>query len=72
MLNVKIRFKGACPKHPRYNPSEGEAGLKGNCIICWGLCDVFMLAQKLENCIRDANARIGDEYSQGRVSSLKK
>jgi hypothetical protein len=58
MLNVKIKFKGCCPLHPRYDPADGERGIKANCSACWALCDVYMIAQKLENCIRDAKARL--------------
>ena len=32
---MALKINIACPKHPRYNPVEGElAGIKGGCVLC--------------------------------------
>jgi hypothetical protein len=45
MLTLKIKFKGSCEKHPRYDPSaDGEAGIKGGCLRCTTLLEVWTSA----------------------------
>jgi hypothetical protein len=41
-LDIFIRQKLSCPRHPRYNPErEGEAGIKGGCMICSELLQLW-------------------------------
>ena len=30
-----------CPHHPRYNPIAGEIGIKGGCVKCMGLLELY-------------------------------
>jgi hypothetical protein len=35
MLAIRYRWKGKCPKHPRYDPVKGgEGAIKGTCPTC--------------------------------------
>lgn len=34
---TKIRWHGACPKHPRYNPEKGVGAIKAGCGFCYQL-----------------------------------
>ncbi len=59
MLTIKIKSKLACPKHPKFNPQEGESGIKGGCIRCFAIHDVWFKLQSLQDVIRKAEAIIG-------------
>jgi hypothetical protein len=42
MLKVQTKWKGACPRHRRYNPAlEGEGGIAGGCRLCTMLMNVW-------------------------------
>jgi hypothetical protein len=47
-LRVKVNFKISCPKHRRYDPAEdGEAGIKGGCVVCNALLGLYQEAIRL-------------------------
>jgi hypothetical protein len=37
MLDLKLTFHAACPKHPVYRPSDGRGAIRGGCIYCEAL-----------------------------------
>lgn len=39
-IKAKLKAKGKCPIHPRYNPEKGEHDVKGGCKHCLALIDV--------------------------------
>ncbi len=42
MLVIRHRWKGKCPKHPRYDPRKhGEAAIRGACPTCTLLWMVY-------------------------------
>jgi hypothetical protein len=47
-VRVKVNFKISCPKHRRYDPAQdGEAGIKGGCIICTLMLGLHQQSLKL-------------------------
>lgn len=37
VIQVKLRLKGKCPHHPRYNPEHGPGAIRGGCQYCQAL-----------------------------------
>jgi hypothetical protein len=54
--SVKIRsrkFDGRCARHKRYNPAiDGRGGIKGGCVRCSLLFDIWETSLKLNQLIR--------------------
>ena len=48
-LNLKLRIKGSCPAHPRYNPEQGQGAIRGNCQHCLALYAVTQARDQLHN-----------------------
>ena len=47
------KFEGRCAKHKRYNPAvDGRGGIRGACIRCTLLCDIWESSLKLNQLIR--------------------
>lgn len=64
MYQVKIQFKGTCPHHRNYSPvREGEGGIKGGCVYCFALQDVWMIAQRLKAKMNEADAVLKGEIT---------
>jgi hypothetical protein len=40
-VRMKLRLKGRCSKHPRYNPEQGEGVIRGGCSQCLALYQVI-------------------------------
>ena len=40
-VRMKLRLKGRCSKHPRYNPEQGEGVIRGGCSHCLALYQVI-------------------------------
>jgi hypothetical protein len=40
-VRMKLRLKGRCSKHPRYNPEQGEGVIRGGCPHCLALYQVI-------------------------------
>jgi hypothetical protein len=36
-VHMKLRLKGKCPRHPGYNPEQGEGLIRGACSRCYAL-----------------------------------
>lgn len=47
MYTDTIKIKLKCPKHPRFNPLQGEGSIKGNCGECVALNSLFRLIRQL-------------------------
>jgi hypothetical protein len=39
-IHIKIKLKGKCPKHPRFNPEIGQGAIRGGCRECLALYQV--------------------------------
>lgn len=66
MLFIRYRWKGKCPRHPRFDPRKhGEAAIKGGCSLCRMLLAVYAAHRKTIE-----HATIFDEIDRvGAVSS---
>lgn len=40
VVKTKLKARGKCPIHPRFNPERGERDVKGGCKSCLALIDV--------------------------------
>ena len=51
MLNIRYRWKGKCPNHPRYDPAlDGEGAIKGNCPTCsllFRVCEAHRMTKEI-------------------------
>lgn len=48
MYKETLKLHTTCPKHPKYSPSKGEGAIRGGCIYCNKLLDIFRDAQRLK------------------------
>ncbi len=49
---IKLRWHGACPKHPHFNPERGGGAIKGGCIFCHQLVQVQEKAAALHDTMK--------------------
>lgn len=49
VLRLKLRLKGKCPNHPRYNPELGPGAIRGGCQHCLALYAVTQARDQLHN-----------------------
>ncbi len=49
MLKLRIKANVKCQKHPAFDPAKngGRGGVKGGCIICQSICDLWVASEKL-------------------------
>lgn len=41
-LQIKLKWKGHCERHPKYNPEKtGQGGIRGGCPQCESLLEIF-------------------------------
>lgn len=53
MLKIgTLRWKGKCGRHPHYDPSEGEAAIKGACSRCYALLEIHLHHRRLMELMR--------------------
>jgi hypothetical protein len=53
-----IRWKGRCPKHPRYHPQkDGLGGIKGGCRRCELLLEIYNQHSLLIRLVREFGTR---------------
>ena len=61
---MKIRsrnFDGRCARHKRYNPAvDGRDGIRGACVRCTLLCDIWEASLKLNQLIRKFDPNYDD------------
>jgi radical SAM superfamily enzyme len=49
MYEVKLKFKGSCPKHTHYNPErDGRSAIRGGCLMCEHLAFMFYYVTQFE------------------------
>jgi hypothetical protein len=55
MLKIgTVKWKGRCGKHPVYDPEQdGEGGIRGGCVRCALLLDIFQHHTRLVRAIRE-------------------
>lgn len=57
MYQLRIDIREKCPRHPRYDPRQGQGAIRGACILCSGLWRLHLAAdeahRRLEVPIRD-------------------
>lgn len=61
MLTIKVKWKGKCPRHPKFDPSKDPNGIKGGCLACWALSDCYLVSIKFLETLADAARRIGGD-----------
>ena len=49
VIQVKLRLRGKCPQHPRYNPELGPGAIRGGCAHCQALYAVTQARDQLHN-----------------------
>lgn len=49
MLDLTVRFKAACPRHPRFRPQQGWEAIRGGCPHCERLLVAFGKIIKARN-----------------------
>jgi hypothetical protein len=53
-----VRWKGRCPKHPRYSPErDGRGGIRGGCQRCEMLLEIYTHHAALVRLIREFGTR---------------
>jgi hypothetical protein len=69
-----VRWRGKCPKHPRFDPSiDGIGAIKGNCQKCNELMDIFhhhQEALRLMRSFRPAQTKVKVEPMEDLQQSL--
>lgn len=71
MLDLKLRFHESCPKHPCYQPQQGQGAIIGGCIYCTGLFHVWHSMLKLSQAITEFQ-QLMDRYQAKQVRSVPK
>lgn len=56
MLNVFIRGRVRCPKHPRFRPQAGVWAVKGGCPICYQEALLYDAAATLQRGLEQLQA----------------
>lgn len=53
MLKVgTLRWKGRCSRHPKYDPNDGEAAIRGACNRCYALLEIHRQHRRLLELMR--------------------
>jgi hypothetical protein len=52
-LHIKMKVKGKCPKHPRFNPEMGEGAIRGGCPDCSALYQVVEARDRATRALRE-------------------
>ena len=60
---VKFKWKGTCPKHPRYNPDQGENAIRGGCEFCHALLAISRTIDRAADASRAYEYKVRD-YNQ--------
>lgn len=47
-----LRWKGRCKRHPRYDPVDGEAAIRGGCEKCHALLEIYAQHRQLVEMLR--------------------
>ena len=52
-VHIKLKLKGKCPKHPRFNPELGRGAIRGGCPECMALCQVVAARDRAAAALRE-------------------
>ena len=53
MLRIgTVRWRGKCSRHPMFDPQMGEGAVKGGCVKCTSLVEIYQLHQKMMGLMR--------------------
>lgn len=60
MLKLRVRANLKCPQHPSFDPARngGRGGVKGGCVVCGTLCDLWLAGEKLNLEVRMLETRV--------------
>jgi len=66
MLTLTLKlFRRACRKHPGFNPAlDGRGAVKGGCVACNLLCDVYEKHQELTRMLDAADIQTARQREQ--------
>jgi hypothetical protein len=51
-VRLKLRLKGKCSKHPRFNPELGQGAVRGGCRECLALYQVVAARDRAAAALR--------------------
>ena len=51
-IHIKMKLKGKCPKHPRFNPELGRGAIRGGCRECLALYQVVAARDQVVAALR--------------------
>lgn len=63
MQRVMVKWKGICPRHPRFNGEWGRGAVKGGCHVCDALVTVAQVQTQLRAACERAESAIAGERS---------
>jgi hypothetical protein len=67
-LDIFIRQRLTCPRHPRYNPERGgEAAIRGGCRICTEILQLRAKSTAFQAAVHDVVAAIVTERQRERA-----
>lgn len=69
-FQLKMKLRGKCPVHPRYNPNLGEGAIRGGCPHCRALFAVTHAADRLYEAAAALDS-LAQPYLIGRRSRSK-
>jgi hypothetical protein len=52
-IHIKLKLKGKCPKHPRFNPELGRGAIRGSCPECMALYQVVAARDRVAAALRE-------------------
>jgi hypothetical protein len=72
LLRIRTRrFAGRCARHKRYNPAvDGRGGIKGGCVRCALLADIYEVSISLNSLIRRFDPKHDDVQRPPRVEEV--
>lgn len=54
MLKIgTLKWKGRCRKHPRFDPEQGEGAIRGGCVHCYELLEIYRQHRRLVEMMRE-------------------
>jgi hypothetical protein len=66
-VHMKLRVKAKCPRHPRYNPEQGEGLIRGACPHCRALFAIVAARDEAYAALRNFET-LAQPYLQVRAS----
>jgi hypothetical protein len=63
MLKISIRARAKCRKHPKFDPMHGEAAIKGGCVTCREIMDLWILARAAAKTLSERIERLNYDHN---------